>query len=255
MHGNGNTRVVYTAWDKTTRIFHWVNALCVLALAIFGLAILNDKLFGVSDEGKILLKTLHTYIGYIFALNLAWRLIWAFVGSKNARWKGILPFSGGFTKSLGEYVRRSKSGNPPSYVGHNPLGKLMVTALLALLFVQASTGLVLAGTDLYKPPFGHLIAKWVTDGDEARLSKLTPGSTEFADPESYDQMRAFRKPIVRMHEYSFYVLMAAILLHIASVVVAEIRERSGLVSAMISGQKALSSRPVDDEPETPPDES
>lgn len=55
-------------------------------------------------------------------------------------------------------MRGLRKGDPPAYLGHNPLGRLMITALLFLLITQALTGLVLAGTDLYKPPFGGLVA-------------------------------------------------------------------------------------------------
>lgn len=43
------TRERYPAWDRTTRLFHWVNALCVLSLAILGIGILNEKSFGVGS--------------------------------------------------------------------------------------------------------------------------------------------------------------------------------------------------------------
>lgn len=52
-----------------------------------GVAILNGTAPGVSIEGKILLKTTHVWIGYVFALNLLWRLIWAFIGGQYARWR------------------------------------------------------------------------------------------------------------------------------------------------------------------------
>jgi len=237
----------HAVWDRTTRWFHWINALCVLGLAVFGLAILNAGAFGVGSEGKILLKTLHVYIGYAFAINLSWRLIWAFVGSPGARWRAILPFRKGFLKELFGFLRRDPTHAKPAYRGHNPLGRMMVTLLLALLFIQAATGLVLAGTDLYKPPFGHWIADWVTAGDPERLAGLTPGSKEDVDPASYDSMRAFRKPIVTTHLYTFYVLMAAGLLHIAGVVTTELRERSGVISAMITGEKVIRGEPRDSE--------
>jgi Ni/Fe-hydrogenase 1 B-type cytochrome subunit len=240
-------RTAYPVWDRTTRVFHWVNVLCVLGLAALGIAILNEKSFGVTAEGKVLLKTLHSYVGYVFAVNLVWRLVWAFVGGYYARWKSVLPVGRGFGTALLAYVRGFIRGHPPTYVGHNPLARLMVTLLLLLLFIQAATGLVLAGTDLYQPPFGGAIAEWVTGGDSDKLSKLQPGSKDHVDLAAYDDMRAFRKPIVTTHLYVFYMLMASILIHIVSVVVTELREKNGLVSAMITGEKVLSDSPIDKE--------
>ncbi len=97
-------RVATPVWDRTTRWFHWINVLCVLALAALGLAILNEKAFGVSAEGKVLLKTLHVYVGYVLAANLAWRLVWAFIGGQHARWKSFLPFGQGYASALRAYV-------------------------------------------------------------------------------------------------------------------------------------------------------
>jgi Ni,Fe-hydrogenase I cytochrome b subunit len=46
-----------TVWDGPTRWFHWINFVCVVALAVLGTAILYSKELGVTDDGKILLKT------------------------------------------------------------------------------------------------------------------------------------------------------------------------------------------------------
>ena len=48
-----------------------------------------EKELGVTDNGKILLKTTHVWIGYVFAINLAWRIIWAFIGNAG---KVVTPF-------------------------------------------------------------------------------------------------------------------------------------------------------------------
>lgn len=232
---------LYPVWDRTTRWFHWINVLCVIGLIAVGLAILNNKLFGVSPDGKVLLKTIHAYIGYVFVLNLSWRLIWACIGNRYARWGAVLPLGRAYWCSLRSYLSALKSGQPRAYAGHNPLGRLMVAFLLLMLSLQAVTGLVLVGTDLYLPPFGHEIAEWVTGAgeDHSKLEGLKPGEKELVVPELYAEMRAFRKPFITVHLYSFYTLLLAIVLHIAAVVIMEIREQQGLVSAMFSGNKRL----------------
>ncbi len=227
------------AWDRTTRLFHWVNFVCVFGLMILGLLILNEKSFGVSADGKILLKTLHVYVGYAFALNLGWRLVWAFIGNPQARWRAILPFGPKFLPELRAHVSGIFGGPIRHHLGHNPLGRMMVSLLLVLMFIQAMTGLVLAGTDLYKPPFGGTIAEWITGGDAEKIAMLEPGSTDNVDAVAYAEMRALRSPIVNTHLYMFYVLLGAVLLHIAGVIVAEFREKSSLTSAMITGDKVL----------------
>jgi Ni/Fe-hydrogenase 1 B-type cytochrome subunit len=58
-------------------------------------------------------------------------------------------------------------------------------------------------------------------------------------------MRAFRKPFITIHYYSFYTLLAVSVIHILAVVVTELREGGNLVSAMFSGKKMLGRPPVD----------
>ena len=237
----------YHVWDRSVRIFHWVNVICIIGLICLGLILLNHKSFGVSADGKILLKTLHAYFGYVFVVNLAWRLVWGFVGNKYSRWKAILPFRKRYITLSKTYAKGLANNNPPPYAGHNPIAKLMVSLLFALLITQASTGLILAGTDLYLPPFGHEIAEWVTGSgeDHSKLTDLKPGSKEGVDPEGYKEMREFRKPFITLHVYVFYILVVAILLHIIGVIVTELKEKSGLVSAMLTGKKVFKQKPID----------
>jgi cytochrome b len=234
-------------WDRSVRIFHWVNVICIIGLICLGLILLNNKSFGVSADGKILLKTLHAYFGYVFVINLTWRLIWGFVGNKFSRWKSILPFRKGFIKLSKSYARGLVENNPPPYAGHNPIAKFMVSLLFTLLITQATTGLILAGTDLYLPPFGHEIAEWVTGSgeDHSKLTGLRPGSKEKVDPEGYKEMREFRKPFITVHVYVFYILVIAIVLHIIGVIVTELKEESGLISAMFTGKKVFNKKPID----------
>ena len=151
----------YQAWDLPTRWFHWINFACVLSLAAIGTAILYDKELGVTDAGKVFLKSTHVWFGYIFALNLIWRIVWAFVGSPYSRWSSILPFQSGYIMECKSYILGMIRGDPRPYLGHNPIARFMVTLLLILLLVQAVTGLVLAGTDIYYPPLGHWITAWI----------------------------------------------------------------------------------------------
>lgn len=235
----------YPVWDASVRWFHWINLLCVLGLIAVGVGILNDKALGVTDAGKILLKSVHVWIGYVFALNLLWRLVWAFIGGPHARWRTILPGGRGYMNELHRYVADFLAGRPRQYVGHNPLGRIAVTLLLLLLVVQAVTGLVLAGTDLFYPPIGSWIASWVA-APGIDPATLVPYAPEMYDKAAYEAMRAFRKPFVTVHYYGFYVLLAFGLVHILAVVVTELREGGNLISAMVSGKKVLSEPPVDE---------
>ena len=238
------TLTSYPVWDRPVRIFHWINTLSIMALIFIGLAILYNKDLGVSSDGKILLKTIHVYFGYVFVINLICRFIWSFLGNKYSTWQAISPFSKQYRTSLSTYMLALKSKTPVSYAGHNPVARLMVLFLFLLISSQAITGLILAGTDLYMPPFGNNIAAWVAE-DPANLASISPASKDNINPEKYKEMRAFRKPVITTHVYVFYLLLGAVFLHILGVVVAEVKEKSGLVSAMFTGNKVFSEKPVD----------
>jgi cytochrome b len=236
--------VAYPVWDRAVRVFHWVNVLCVLGLIVIGTVILNAKLLGVSVDGKILLKTVHVYVGYLFVLNLTWRIIWGFMGSRYARWGAALPFGVEYKRQRAAMAEGQKTGKPVGFLGHNPIGRLMVAMLFLLLTTQAITGLMLAGTDVYMPPLGNTMKEWVAV-DKAAVAEIKPYSKVGVDAESYKEMRALRKPFITVHYYSFYALLAMVLLHIIAVVIAEVRERNGLVSAMFSGKKVFLEKPFD----------
>jgi cytochrome b len=221
-------------WSSKIRLFHWVNVIAILLLVIIGVIILNSKILGVSTDGKILLKTMHVIVGYIFAINFLFRLTIGFIGKSYERWNKILPFKKGFKNELIEFKQHKKL----AYKGHNPAGKVMVLALLTLMSIQMVSGLVIAGTDIYYPPFGSYFAQSIAI-DQDNLSSIKPYSKVNVDEKAYKIMREVRKPFITAHVYAFYGLIFLIPLHIIGVLVAERRERSALVSAMLNGYKYL----------------
>jgi Ni/Fe-hydrogenase 1 B-type cytochrome subunit len=236
----------YPVWDRTVRLFHWLNVLCVLTLIAIGTVILNARGLGVTTDGKIILKTIHVYVGYVFAVNLGWRIIWGFIGNRYARWGSILPFNSEHRTQLAAMRSGAKSGRPVRFLGHNPIGRLMVALLFLLMSLQAITGLIIAGTDVYMPPFGNTFKEWVAT-NSTTVELVKPYSKDGVNEEAYKEMRAFREPVVGTHYYMFFIILGAIVLHLIGVVVTELRERNGLVSAMFTGRKVFAEKPFDAE--------
>jgi cytochrome b len=67
------------------------------------------------------------------------------------------------------------------------------------------------------------------------------------DAAAYEAMRAFRKPIALVHLYSFYVLVVVVVTHVAAVIITELREGGSIISAMFTGRKIISGRPLDED--------
>lgn len=109
-------------WDLPLRLFHWSLALCVLGLVITG---------NVGGEAMVW----HFRLGYTLLSLLIFRLLWGFTGGHWARWSA-LPIS---PRSVWRYLRQPPAEAQP---GHSPLGSLSSLALLGMLLLQVSTGLI-----------------------------------------------------------------------------------------------------------------
>lgn len=235
---------VYKAWDLPTRLFHWINFLCIIILSILGLIMLNKGLIGISgNEASIGLKTVHVSVGYVFVINLIFRLIWGFAGEKYSLFSNLMPGKN-FKAELSAYKASISAGEPQTFIGHNPKGRLSVLVLLSLLTIMMITGLVRAGTDIYFPPFGELAANYVA-ADGVSLANIKPYDKTGTDPAKMEKLKAFKSPWGTIHIYCAYLLWLLIVVHITAVIRAERRGGGTLVSAMFSGKKHLPRPPAD----------
>lgn len=223
------TEAVYV-YSLSQRLFHWINVISIIGLLAIGLIIFNAKTLGVSTDGKILLKTIHVIIGYVFSINLIWRILQGFFSTGFARWSKTLPFMKGYSNELNQL----KAKKP--FAGLNPLGKVMVALLIIASSTQMVSGLVLAGTDIYYPPFGSSFAEQISVD---KNQPVKPYSKENVNSAAYKEMRAFRKPFIIAHVYTFYALLLLIPLHIFGVVRSEVTEKTSIVSSMFHGYKHL----------------
>ena len=116
-------------WDAPQRIFHWSLVLCVLA----------D--YAVLDDGD----AAHRWVGYAAAALVAWRVLWGFFGSTHARFATFFPTPARLRAHFGDLRR----GHVPSHDGHNPLGAIMMFALLALVALLGLTGWLMSTDALW----------------------------------------------------------------------------------------------------------
>jgi cytochrome b len=210
----------------------------VLGLIGVGTAILYAGDLAIPNDGKVALKTLHVWIGYLFIINLAWRLVWGFIGGPYALWSAVLPGGKGYISALRSSIRDVLKREPDPHVGHSPLGRIGATLLLITLLVQGVSGIVLAGTDVYMPPFGGYFAEWVATPDKDP-SQVRPYAPETVNEASYAEMRELRAPVIKTHLTNYYVLLALILIHVVAVVTVEVRKGGNIISAMVTGRKIL----------------
>lgn len=180
-------------WDLPTRIFHWG------LVAGVGLAHASGEVLPKSWIGA------HAFFGYVIAGLIAFRLFWGVFGPEPSRFKSFL-YS---PRATLDYARRMLALRPPFHLGHNPLGALMVFALLATLGVLIASGIVaLGGTERMGPLAGQV-------------------SFELA------------KAAEHVHEGAVGALGVLVGLHVAGVLLSSLAERRNLIRAMIDGFKRV----------------
>ena len=236
---------LYQAWNLHTRLFHWINFLCVILLSILGLIMLNKGSIGISGrEAGIGLKALHVLIGYVFGINLLVRLLSGFFGPRHGRWSTLIPGKT-FKQDITAYKQSLKSGQSQTFIGHNPKGRLSVLVMLLLLTVIMATGLIRAATDIYYPPFGNIAASFVA-ADGVPSAEIKPYDKTGTDADKLAALQSFKGIYGTVHVYGVYVLWVLILIHLIAVIRAEARGEGSLISSMFSGKKYLPRPPVDE---------
>lgn len=178
-------------WDRFVRLFHWAT--------VMGFA-------GAYLSGEWKANERHLLIGYgLLVLWLA-RLLWGFIGTPHARFESWRTTPG----DVRRYVQSLRTPHPLHYLGHNPLGALMVISLLTLLGAILFTGLLVAGAIEFEGP----------------LLLLT---RTFTDAQAY--------AVRDIHEALAALTLGLVVLHIAGAVTASIQHRENLILAMITGRK------------------
>ena len=180
-------------WDLGVRVFHWV--LVVLLVALWATAESEGDWMGV-----------HRWLGTAVLALVVARLIWGFIGSETARFAKFLK---GPRAVIGYFREWRRQGDESLRAGHNPAGGWSVVLLLALLLLQAVTGLFSNDDIFFEGPLSSLVSKALSD----RLTGI--------------------------HHLLFNALLAAVALHVLAVIAYWIFKRNNLVLPMILGRKRL----------------
>lgn len=107
-------------WDPMVRLFHWG---LVLSFALAWLT---------AEEWE----DMHQWAGYAAAALIGFRLFWGLVGTRYARFTQFIRGP----EQTKQYAQAMLHGKEPRYIGHNPLGALMVLALITGLAGTAWSG-------------------------------------------------------------------------------------------------------------------
>ncbi|MEZ5815860.1 MAG: cytochrome b/b6 domain-containing protein [Hyphomicrobiaceae bacterium] len=192
--------VTVQAWDVPTRLFHWTLVALILMAYV-------SRHWG--DAGLVW----HMWNGYAILVLVVWRLLWGFVGSSTSRFRS---FAYGPAAAI-RYGLDFIAGRPRYFLGHNPLGGLVVFALLGLVGLIGALGLF--AYDDHDALAGGPLSSRVSDA-----------AWTFA---------------THWHHELFDLLLVVIGMHVAASVLYLVWKGENLPRAMVTGVKP--SRPYEDE--------
>ncbi len=189
---------VVRVWDVGVRVCHWGIVAAVALAALTGFVLGRTAL------------TWHLVAGVTMLVAVVWRVVWGLLGPTYARFSSFAYRPAVVVTHLRDLI----DGRHRRYLGHNPLGAMMVFGLLVVLAALTLSGTAALGGLLKQGPLRALL--------------------------SYRAGRSW----LGIHNGLAIALLVMIGAHVIGVAVESWRGRENLVAAMLSGDK----------PRTPPAE-
>jgi Ni/Fe-hydrogenase 1 B-type cytochrome subunit len=206
-------------WELPVRVLHWFHVASIFTLAITGIYI-GHPFIGLAigpQPTRVLvtdwIRAIHFVSAYVFGLGFLARAYWLVAGNKYASWRGWIPASRERWSFLWRQLKYYLflASKRPSYPGHNPVAGLTYLMLGALIAAQGITGLA-----LYSDPFTS--GFWY-----ATFGQLD----EFVGDQT----------LRLIHHGLMYLFVVFFVIHLYMAVLADIEERSGGITSIISGVK------------------
>jgi len=186
-----NTHAKVKVWDPLVRAFHWL-----LVLGFFTAYFTEDDFL-----------TVHAYAGYTVLALILVRLIWGFIGTRNARFSSFVTAP----RVAWQYVKDTLRLRAKRYLGHNPAGGAMIVLLLISLLLTTLTGLAAYGASETAGPLAGWLGNIGETGEDI---------------------------IKEVHEFFANFTVFLVVVHVAGVIFESLAHRENLVRAMINGYKS-----------------
>lgn len=203
-------------WHWPIRAMHWIAAVCIVVLVVTGFWIGRPYFMtgGASQTFALQYVRLVHFIaaGGLVATAIV-RVYWLFAGNRFERFAALFPVRKRDWVNLWRMVKFYLLIRPeraPRYLGHNPLQQLSYTFTYLMAVVLVVTGFVMFGEanprGVFMHTFGH-------------LAPLLGG---------FQYVRV-------LHHIAAWYFPLFIIIHIYLAIRADLLERSGAISSIISG--------------------
>lgn len=135
-------------WELPVRVYHWLNALCILALIVTGFYIGDPPAILSGKEASDLFimgyfRLVHFIAAYIFFFNFLFRIYWGFVGNKYAKWNNFIPSNKQFFTDMWAVIKTDifmTKGSDIHTIGHNRVAGLIYFLTFIAFGIQCLTG-------------------------------------------------------------------------------------------------------------------
>lgn len=135
-------------WQRPVRIYHWINAACIVILSITGYLIGAPLAIHSSAEASNqywfgTIRFIHFTTAYVFVFNYLIRIYWGFVGNQYAKFSNYIPHKREHWRELMDVLRidilliREK---PLPSIGHNTLAAFSYFVMFLAFLFEVVTG-------------------------------------------------------------------------------------------------------------------
>ncbi|MFG1403448.1 Ni/Fe-hydrogenase, b-type cytochrome subunit [Xanthobacter sediminis] len=225
----GRQVTTYYIYEAPVRLWHWVNALCIVVLCVTGYLIASPfpTLSGQPSDHYLMgtIRFIHFSAGYIFAVAFIGRILWAFAGNTYSRELFTLPlwkksFWRGLFAEMAWYAFLKP--RPMKFMGHNPLAQ----TFLFLVMVLGTIFMIFTGFALYSEGTG--LGSWQSNLF-GWVIPLLGGSMQ----------------VHTLHHIGMWAIILFVIIHVYTVIREDIMSRQTMISAITNGYRSFR----DDDPE------
>ena len=209
-------------WEVPVRIWHWVMAAAMVVLAITGYFIGTPlpSIGGEASEHFMFgyIRFAHFAAAYLFAVTLALRIVWVFLGNRFAREIFLVPLKlfspswwGGLIDQTKYYLFLKREARP--WQGHNPLAM----AAMFFMYLLGSVFMIVTGFALYGESMG--MQSWAF---KAFSSWVLP-------------LAGYSQNLHTLHHLGMWYLLIFTGVHLYMVVREDICSNETVISTMVNG--------------------
>jgi Ni/Fe-hydrogenase 1 B-type cytochrome subunit len=213
-------REVYV-WELPVRLYHWINALCIVTLAATGYLIGAPLAIMKSSEAYFnywfgTIRFIHFVAAFVFFFNFIFRIYWGFAGNEFSKWYNFIPYKKCQWKEIIDVIKvdvLQVTNKQVDSIGHNSLAGLVYSITFLIFMLQSLTGF----------------------GMYAAMSKsFLPKLFSWVVPLLGGDMR-----VRQLHHILMWGFILFAIIHVYLVFYHDYIERRGVTSSMIGGWKFI----------------